>query len=834
MHAIAGGRSLRPPGLGFALRLAGVALAYYLTARLGLLIPYIGSHVSLFWLPTGVAIAAYLRWGGAMASAVLLAAFAVNLQLGGPAWAAAGIALGNAGGPWLSARLLKHWEFDPALTRRRDLGVYLLAVLLGMLVTASNGTSWLHAAAAVPSGQGLATWMTWWTGDAVGALLGGIPLVAASGGALRQGFAGRAGRINLVLLLLAVFCAWIAFSPWTAPPPVLSFPLLALPLFLITLLALRSGVWTASVAVLLLSGTAAWGTAAGAGPFVGHDTHAGLLALWSYVTAQACTSVLICGLAAELLASKRQQQALFLHANEAILMVDPDGRVGAVNPAARKLLDLTTETAASLTLGELAHGNGLVLKRWLSEGAGQQQYLALRGAGGRAIDVEAQAARHLDARGRWQTQLMLRDVTERREAEARLASNEERLRAITDNAPALIADHDAETRYRFANRTYLDWLGIAPETIVGRTVRDVLGEQVWAEIGPHMEAAQRGESASYERHVRSLQGERWIHVNLVPRRGSDGSIGFYALASDITPRKRAEAALRQSERRLRSIADRLPMRISFIDAQQRYRFMNLAYEGSFGRSRDELLGLTVRELVGEAAYAQAEPYIQRALRGEAVFFDSEMTTREGYRCYRVSYLPQFAEDGAEVLGFVAMVQDTTAHKLEERRLFELSQSDPLTGLLNRAGFEQRLHEAMQRSRATGKPMALLLLDLDGFKQINDSLGHQAGDLLLCAFAGRLSRALRVGDAVARPGGDEFAVVLEGLAEAAHASHVAANIVQAMHAPFLLESRTVTITTSVGVAAYAGEQELDPRTLTRLADARLYAAKAAGRDRYCDD
>lgn len=161
---------IRRPEQRLALSALALGIAYYLAARLGLLIPYVGSHVSLFWLPTGIAMAAYWRWGGVLSPAVMLAAFAVNYRIGGPAWMAFGIAAGNALGPLLGAILLRRWSFDDALIRRRDLGVFLLADMCGMLITATNGTAWLWAAGLLPAASLPTAWMTWWTGDAVGAL----------------------------------------------------------------------------------------------------------------------------------------------------------------------------------------------------------------------------------------------------------------------------------------------------------------------------------------------------------------------------------------------------------------------------------------------------------------------------------------------------------------------------------------------------------------------------------------------------------------------------------------------------------------------------------------
>lgn len=701
--------ALEAPGR-LALRLLCVGIVYYLAARLGLLIPYVGTHISLVWLPTGIAIAAYTRWGGLMSASVFAAAFAANVAIGGPLWMGLGIAVGNTLGPWLSALVLRRWGFDCALTRRVDLGLYLVAVMAGMVVTASNGTIWLWQAGLLPASQCASAWMTWWVGDAVGALLGGVPLLAMTRPTARESFGGRRGAFNIALLAMVVVCSLLTFSTWTAPA--LLFPLLSLPLFVTAVLALRAGVLAASISVVLLSSVAAWGTAQGLGPFAGHDGHAGLLGLWSYITAQACTSVLICGLTAELLSSRRQQAALFQHANEGILLVGPDGRIGALNPAAAAMLGVRQSEVLRRPLVELPQGNGATLAQWWAactlSGSLQHDLRLTRDDGGQ-LNVEVQTARHCDARGHWQTQVMLRDVTERKDAEARLAANEKRLRLIANNMPALITYIDHAHRLVFANETYADWFGIRPESLIGK---------------------------------------------------------------------------------------------------------------SFS------------ECFGEASYMASKHYLDEALRtGQRVSHDRESDRGGRTRHLRSTYVPDVARDGS-VVGLYELTMDISESKAVETRLIQLARVDYLTGLPNRLQFEDKLHEALARSRCSGLALALLYVDIDCFKTINDTHGHAAGDSALKEFAGRLKGSVRITDTVARLGGDEFVVVLEQLRNKEEAELVASKVAAAMQAPIILAGGTVAATASIGVGVLHGADEASATSeLMASADAALYDAKHAGRNTF---
>lgn len=301
---------------------------------------------------------------------------------------------------------------------------------------------------------------------------------------------------------------------------------------------------------------------------------------------------------------------------------------------------------------------------------------------------------------------------------------------------------------------------------------------------------------------------------------------FAQLMRDVRQRREQ---LDLSERQLRAVTDTLPALLGFVDTEERYVFNNLAYERTFGIPVSELRGMTVRELIGEARYARSRPFLQKALAGTAVTFEVEDSDPE-YRCMETNLRPEWNADGSKVIGVHVHVQDVTQRKLETMRLSRISRLDHLTQLLNRSAFESLLQAAMARSREDGRLIALLYLDMDRFKAVNDFHGHITGDLLLQAFGRRLQRCVRERDAVARLGGDEFAVVLEDIGGAANARRIAQAIVHSVSRRFFIDGVFADVDVSIGVALYQGA-EMPDQELMRQADTLLYRAKAAGRGRF---
>jgi len=241
---------------------------------------------------------------------------------------------------------------------------------------------------------------------------------------------------------------------------------------------------------------------------------------------------------------------------------------------------------------------------------------------------------------------------------------------------------------------------------------------------------------------------------------------------------------------------------------------------------EEALGRPLIDVIGPVLHAQRLPYLKGALAGVRQRFETRSEANGVVRDMLTEYVPDLQPDGS-VAGVYTLATDITAFKQVERELDQLSRVDPLTGLPNRRQFESRLSESLARARRSQKTMALMFLDMDHFKQINDALGHAAGDAVLRAFADRVRGAVRETDQLCRLAGDEFVLILENLNAPEEAGGVAGKVLDAVKAPLTLQGQEVAMSTSIGISCHDGGLEGEVALLGRADDA-LYAAKAAGR------
>ena len=289
-------------------------------------------------------------------------------------------------------------------------------------------------------------------------------------------------------------------------------------------------------------------------------------------------------------------------------------------------------------------------------------------------------------------------------------------------------------------------------------------------------------------------------------------------------------AARAHVRRMQEIADRVPYLVAFLDGDERFAFVNRACEIRLRRPREHILGATVRELLGAPLYREFAPHLARAFAGEAATFIWDFGEDAAFRCFEVSYQPEWATPNV-LAGVHMFVRDITVERSNERRWRRESHTDHLTGLLNRKGFDQALAVAVRRAREGAGAQALLFVDLDRFKRVNDTWGHALGDELLGRLAKRLVANVREGDALARFGGDEFAVIMRDVRDVRDVERTARSILDAASRPMVLSVAEVTVGACIGVAMVACGEDKTPATLFEAADRALYEAKHGGRGRF---
>ena len=418
----------------------------------------------------------------------------------------------------------------------------------------------------------------------------------------------------------------------------------------------------------------------------------------------------------------------------------------------------------------------------------------------------------------------------RKRAQATPRDDAAQLRLIADNMPAMSIAYDEKLLCLFASQRFAEFFGFTTTSIVGKHLREIIGEGPYQEVKPHFDRVLEGKRTAYQRtRVLDSGDPRYLEVELTPNIGPDGRTrGLFAVTTDVTDHKVTEKAMRDSEAELRLLTDNVPAMISYIDRQMNCVFANKRYADFFGLAAADVVGKPLREIVGAAHFAALQAHFANALEGHPVSFQWDVQRVGGaLRCIEVKLVPR-ASDQGPVSGCYAMAIYITEQKRTEERIQHVAEHDSLTGLPNRLLFNDRLSQALSIAKRDAGQCALLYLDLDKFKPINDTLGHAAGDQLLRMVAGRIREQVRESDTVARVGGDEFTVILHDISSPQNAATVAQKIIAALAAPFQLGSgsRESVVGSSIGIAVYPKDGQ-DHETLIKKADAAMYLAKARG-------
>lgn len=417
---------------------------------------------------------------------------------------------------------------------------------------------------------------------------------------------------------------------------------------------------------------------------------------------------------------------------------------------------------------------------------------------------------------------------------------------LCNNVPAAIAYYERKGGYlcRYANLAYAQMFGRTEEDILGLPVAQIIGAEAAAAIQPSIDEVIRELRATrYERKLPMGGGRmRSIEVHLLPHVGPEGdAVGAFVLISDITRHRDAEAAVRESEERLAKFMHASAEGIVFhkggfiTDA-------NPPLLGMLGYTMEEVLGRSTLDFVAPEARPRVAAVMAAA---PEISYDSMIVHRDGHQI-PVEFIVRTVHYHGEMLR-MTIVRDIRDRIEAQARIHHLAHHDALTGLPNRLAFDERAQAALDAAKERGEGLALLFIDLDHFKRVNDSLGHQVGDMLLRTVADRITATLRWapaleagddedpaprrGDLVARFGGDEFVLLLSGNPSADAVKAVADKLLATVGQPLQVEGASISVTPSIGVAMYP-EHGLTPTELIKHADTAMYEAKSSGRAHWC--
>ena len=458
------------------------------------------------------------------------------------------------------------------------------------------------------------------------------------------------------------------------------------------------------------------------------------------------------------------------------------------------------------------------------------------------------------------------DITERKKAEIALRASEEQYRFLAENTADTVWQLDHQMRFIYVNSAYVHLSGFPREEIIGRSVMEFFTPQGRATVAAMMVKRKENEAQGKVNvalrfevpHIRKVGEPFWAEINSNPIYDQSGAItAFNGIMRDIDERKKMELALRASEERFRFLAENTGDVVWELDPQMRFTYINGADQQLRGFTREEVLGRPILELFtaqGQSIFADLSSQRQTAEKlGEVAahfVFQAPQIRKDGTSYWAEVSSTTSYDPAGNIIGYNGITRDIDVNKKYERRLEEANLQlqeqlheivalqtrlkeqtvrDSLTGLHNRRYMEETLPREMARAKREGYPMALIMVDLDHFKRINDTYGHPTGDAVLKAVASILLNGAREGDIICRYGGEEFLVALPNMTTGQALERASAWRDTLSRTPVKHGAFSAECTLSAGISAFP-DNSSDIETLLRLADNALYRAKANGRNR----
>jgi len=376
---------------------------------------------------------------------------------------------------------------------------------------------------------------------------------------------------------------------------------------------------------------------------------------------------------------------------------------------------------------------------------------------------------------------------------------------------------DSEFRFTHVNQRVEEIFHRRADELIGRRVQDIL-DPLASELLPEMQRA-RSSSEALERLQYFPASNRWIEIRLQPAREE-----LLVYLRDISERKRVEMESRDQDRRLRLLLSQVPALLFTLDLDMNITSVAGAALDEHELSEEKLLGAPFEALLTGQEHATASTSaLSRVLSGEAVSYETRLRDR-----WVQNDVEPLRDGAGAVIGAIGVMLDVTEARTNAERFAQLARQDAMTGLPNRLALQERLPEVMEIAVQNRESVAVLFLDLDRFKNINDTLGHRVGDELLRAVAERMSARIDNRGTIFRPGGDEFVIVVDGIKHKRTVAAISMDVLQAFAEPFELEGRELFVTASLGASIFPQNAQTADE-LIAYADSAMYRAKESGRN-----
>ncbi len=471
----------------------------------------------------------------------------------------------------------------------------------------------------------------------------------------------------------------------------------------------------------------------------------------------------------------------------------------------------------------------------LSGQPGYRQEFRCHGSDGYVRWLEEDVRLERVGDGRWKAVGVCLDITERKSAEAALTASEARHHRVLETVREVLFQTDRFGKWVFLNSAWEHLTGFSVRESLGRNVLDCVIEAdrpgLIAALRPLLKAT--ADQVEHDVRYRTRDGGiRWVSIHVQALRDDRGRVvGSSGLIHDHTERRLAAEALERSEKRFRALVQHSSDVTAILDTNGVITYVSPGVTSATGFTCSELTGKQALQLVHPADRRDVQQVMWDLLQtdhGTAAVEIRIRTCQGEWRTMR-AVMQNLMHEPA-ILGLVINASDVTEQRSYEAELARHAFYDPVTQLANRALFSDRLTVSIARRRAEGELLAVMFLDLDRFKMINDVHGHAVGDEILLQVARRLRACVRDADTVARFGGDEFTILLDRVEHRGDAEAVAERILRWLNAPFHASGRQLRINASIGIVLSDGRDKTS-EDLLRNADVSLYRAKAGGKGRF---